>query len=217
VLISALLLGSCGGGGEGGEDGQARTVETTTTTEGEEPTPTSTTVPPRDIALNEVIVQLGDLPTGWSPSAPEDDGEDDSFCEGHDPLNQIEPTEEAESSFQQSDFGPFVFAGAGTYTGDQASEVMDAFAETADACQSFTETDEDGAETTYTISPLSFPDLSDDTFAFRMSATSPLGPFNLDVAAVRKGTVVLIIVNGGLGAADSALTEKLMRTMVDRL
>lgn len=207
VLVGTLLCGACGGGDGGG--GQARTVN---------PTKSSSTAAPRDVALSEVVVQLSDLPTGWSVSPPENEDEaDDSFCEGRDPFNEIPPQAEAESSFQQSDFGPFVDSGASLYTDDEASEVMDRLAEMANACQSFMQTEEDGTETTYTTSPLSFPDLGDDTFAFRVSGSTMLGPINLDVAAVREGAIVLFVGNGGLGAADTQLTEQLLRTMLRRL
>jgi hypothetical protein len=216
VLASAvLLLAGCGGD----DDDQAQTVETTTTERSEDDSSTTTSGGSSD--LNDVVVQLDDLPTGWSVTPPEetDDEGDEQICEGHDPLNAIEPQDEAESGFQESDFGPYVASGAAQYSDDdEASEVIDQFAETANACQTFTETDEDGTVTEYTISPLSFPDLGDETFAFRMSATSPLGPFAVDVAVARQGEFMVSIFNAALGTApDSALTESLTQTMLGRL
>lgn len=217
VLVGALLCAACGGGDD--EGGQARTVEATTTTEGDTPTSTSTTAATPDVALAQIVVQLTDLPTGWSVSPPDDDEEDDdTFCEDMDPFNEIPPQEEAESSFQQSDFGPFAASGASRYADDdEASSVMDLLTEMANKCQTFTETDEDGTETSYTITPLSFPNLGDDTFAFRMAGATPFGPINIDIASVRQGEIVISLVNGGLGQVDSALTETLTRKMHDRL
>jgi hypothetical protein len=216
ILVGGALIAGCGGGDDA--DGQARTVDPTSTTVKEKAS-TTTTASSKDVDLDQVVVQLSDLPTGWSVSPPDSEDEtDDSFCEGQDPFNEIKAKEEVESSFQQSDFGPFVASGASIYTGDdQADEVMGLLTTMANKCQKFTETDDDGTKTEYTISPLSFPDMADDTFAFRMSAMSPFGPFNLDVAAVRDDDTVVSIINGGIGAADSDLTESLMRTMVGRL
>lgn len=55
------------------------------------------------------------------------------------------------------------------------------------------------------------------TDPIRTSGSTPFGPLNLDIVAVRDGAVVVSSINGGLGAADSDLSETLMRTMVDRL
>jgi len=219
IIASAVLLVA----GCGSDDGdQAQTIETTTTAPPEEEEDSTTTSEASgDVVLSDVVVQLEDLPSGWSVSPPDDqaDDSDDEFCEGVDPFNEIPPQDEAESSFQQSDFGPFIGSGAAHYTDeDEASEVIDLVSETANACQSFTETDEDGTETEYTIAPLSFPDLGDETFAFRVSASSLFGPFALDVAAVRDGEFTVSIIAGGFGAPpDSELTEELAQTMLDRL
>lgn len=215
LAVAALVAAGCGGGDD---DGQARTVEppTTTTTEPSEDTTTTTAAP---AALDAVVLQLGDLPTGWSVSPPdEEEDTSDDFCDGADPFNEIAAQEEAESNFEQSELGPFAASGASVYEDDdQAGEVLDLLAAVANDCQSFTQVDEDGAEVEYTITPLSFPDLGDDTFAFRMSATTFIGPLALDMAAVREGSLVVTVIHGGFGAVDSALTETLMRTMLDRV
>lgn len=146
-------------------------------------------------------------------------GEDDEgFCEGRDPFNEVEPVDEAETGFQQSDFGPFVFADAARFTAGGAERVVDAVAEMGQACQSFTQAEDDGTETAYTISPLSFPALGDDAVAFRMTgANEAFGSLTLDVVAVRVDEVVVALINGGLGAADTGLTETLTRAMIERI
>lgn len=216
-LLSVAALVCAGCGGDDG-DGQARTVEASTTTT-TEPSEDSTTTSAAPAALDAVVLQLTDMPTGWSVAPPdEDDDDSDDFCDGADPFNEIEPKEDAESNFQQSEFGPFASSGASIYEDDdQAGEVLDLLADMANDCQSFTQVEDDGTETEYTITPLSFPDLGDDTFAFRMSATTFLGPLTLDGVAVRDGDLVVTIVHGGIGAVDSALTESLMRDMLDRV
>lgn len=228
VLALALVAGSCGD-----DDDQARTVDVTTTTTGASEAPdgtatesaetaetaTTTTEASASSAMDSVVVTLQDLPTGWTASTPEDDDEDDDeICDGQDPFNAVEPVEEAESNFEQGSFGPFLSSIAGRYAGtDEAQGVLDAVADAVDQCQTFTDVDEDGNETTYTFAALSFPKLGDDTYAARLSATTPFGPLALDFAFARDGDAVVAIINGGLGAADTALTESMLRLMVERL
>lgn len=218
----ALLALAAGCGGDDG-DGNARTVEgpeSSTTAEATEARggdggPTETGATP----LEEVVVQLGDLPTGWTATPPDnEDDADDEICDGQSPLDEVEPVEEAESNFQQGDLGPFVVSIAGRFPDeDTAGSVLDRLADTVDACQTFTEVEEDGTEVSYTFEALSFPDLGDDTYAARLSGSTPLGPLAFDFAFTRVDSHVLGIVNGGFGAADSELTEELLRTMLDRL
>lgn len=222
-VAMAMLAAGCGG-----DDGdRARTVEpTSTTTSSSEPSNTSSDggagnddESSTNAALEDVVVKLSDLPSGWTGSPPEnDDKADDTFCDDADPLVEIEPVQEAEANFQQSDFGPFLVSLAGRYDSeDTAKDVMDRFADAVDVCQSFTEVDEDGVETSYTFSPLSFPDLGDDTYAARLNGTTAFGPVALDMVFTRVDDKVLAVMNGGFGAADTALTEQMLRLMVDRL
>lgn len=226
VLAFSLVGAACGD-----DDGQARTVEATTTstteaaadTEDPDPEPvestTTTTEDAAPSAMGSVVVTLQDLPAGWTTSAQDDDEEeDDDICDDQDPFNEVEPVEEAESSFEQGSFGPFLTSLAGRYTStDEAQRVIDALADAVDQCQTFTEVDDDGTEMTYTFSALSFPKIADDTFAARLSGTTPIGPLAVDFAFARDDDVVVAIINGGLGAADTALTESMLRLMADRL
>lgn len=224
VVAVALVTASCGD-----DDDQARTVDVTTSTMETEPAPaesgtapaTSTTareaVPAS--SMDSVVITLQDLPTGWTASPPEAQApQDEEFCEGQDPFDAVEPVEEAESAFEQGAFGPFLSSIAGRYaSADDAQQVLDALAHAVDQCQTFTEIDDDGTETTYRFTALSFPNVGDDTYAARMSATTPVGPLALDFAFARQGQAVAGIINGGLGEADTALTESTLRLMVDRL
>jgi hypothetical protein len=216
TVLGLLLAFGCGVDDEGG---QARTVETTTTSpEDRDSTTTSTASSAHELDLDAVVVQLGDLPAGWTvtPPDPEDEADDSDEC-AEDP-GGIDTTSDAESGFQQSDFGPFVGSGATEHEDeDEAERTLNAFAEAMAECDGFTQTDEDGATTVYSVSPLSFPQVGDGTFACRMSADTPFGPLNLDIVAARKGAVMLFLVNGGFGAADTELTEQLLTTMIERL
>ena len=225
VVALALVAASCGD-----DDDQARTVEatTTSTTEpaaeleesaaGPEESATTTTEQAPPSAMDSVVVRLQDLPSGWTVSAPDEDEDDDEICNDQDPFNLVEPVEEAESNFEQGIFGPFLSSIAGRYAStDDAQGVLDALADAVDQCQTFTDTNEDGTETTYTFSALSFPNVGDGTYAARLSADGPFGSLALDFALARVDDAVVAVINGGLGAADTALTESMLRLMVDRL
>ena len=169
-------------------------------------------------SMDEVVITLEDLPAGWTTGAADDDESDDDFCGVAAPTDLAEPVEEAESSFQQSDFGPFLSSVAGRFESDEvAAQLLEDFSTGFEACNGYTEVDENGTETTYSIEPLSFPDLGDDTFSVRLAASTALGPFALDVVFTRVDDVLLGVVNGGFGAADTAVTEEAMRIMVERV
>jgi hypothetical protein len=214
-LIAVVALASGCGGDDG--DGQAQTFEETTTTIDETTTTRAEEESPSD--LEDVVVQLGDLPSGWTVNEEDSDAEDDdSFCEDESTAEQPDPPEEAESSFKQSELGPFVSSGAGRYgSAEEAEEAFDFFVEEFAKCDGATDVDEDGTETTYSLSPLSFPDVGDDTYAARMSASTTFGPLEFDIVVERSDSTMLFIFNGGLGEIDTALTEELLRTMDARL
>lgn len=228
IAVLAVLTLAAGCGSD--DDGQARTVETTEAPTSED---TAAETASTDVAVeeeteeegpgdaspvNDVVVRLEDLPTGWSEAPPSAEDDDTSFCDGHDPMAEMTPVEEASSDFQMSDFGPFLSSDAMRFaTADDAQAFIDTFADAVNACSEFTETDDSGTTITYTLAPLSFPDLGDGTFAARMSATTPFGPLSVDFAVTVAGPTVLAVVNGGFGAPDTALTESSMRLMLDRI
>ena len=226
-LAILFVLAACGVT-ENGDDSEARTVEetssttstTSTTAEPESDDETTTTADSGGRgSLDDVVLELDDLPTGWSVSPDDSSESDDTFCDEADPFTDLnEADDKADSDFQQSDFGPFVGSIAAQYGGDSDAEgVLDSFENAVEACREFTETDEDGATITYRFDPLSFPQLGDDTFATRLSATTVLGPFAFDIVIARVDDTVAGVFHGGFGGIDSALTEELLREMVDRI
>lgn len=222
----ALALGACGGDDD---DGLAQTVTTTSTTSttpsapaeraGDEPSTTTTAAPgPRD--PQAILLKLEELPTGWTTSPPdeEDDGTSDMDCFAEAAGEDFDDQADAEVAFQQSDFGPFIGASVTVEeSGDAAQERVDLFATGMQACDGYTETDEDGNETTWTVSPLSFPDLGDGTFAARMGTTTFMGPMNVDIVVTRVDEVIVFTAHMSIGAADSELTERVQRLQVDRV
>lgn len=105
--------------------------------------------------------------------------------------------------YQASKLGPFVGVTLTSYTETPATGVFDDLAHALSTCPKFTSTSSKGAKTNYTVAPLKFPNLGDQTFAMRMTITSKSGPFTLkmtaDVAMATKGAASVAVVNAGLG------------------
>lgn len=218
--VLASLAAGCGG--EAGDNDTASVggsvAENTTTTGRDEAT---TTEAESEAAMADVVVQLDDLPSGWTVQPPDEDDDDDSDLCGTgagDPLEAIEAVDEANSGFGQSEFGPIVLSGASRLDSEEVAEGgIDQVQALFDDCESFTEVDDEGQETVYAVSEMSFPDLGDDSSGYRMTANSLLGPIAIDFAFVREGEVVLVVAQVAFGATDPSLTEQLIRTMLDRL
>jgi hypothetical protein len=171
----------------------------------------------------EIIITLDDMPTGWSPSAEDDEEEDsgeggsclDSVFNSSSDLfasNSDVPT--AEASFSQSDFGPFLGAAVATEV-EQADELFEGLAERFAACDGTT--DDQGY--TYAVLPVSFPALGDDTFATRIDGEGNGSfPISMMLVLARVDDVVIFTFGAAvMGAYDAALVEQATRTMVDRV
>jgi hypothetical protein len=194
----------------------------------------NSTVPPQTTATpvpdghdpNEIIITLADMPTGWSPTPPEeedDDSDDDLACldaafesvglgEG---VENEKDYPQAEAGFSQSEFGPFIlsFVVSGM-DGGLLSDFMDVLPEAFASCDG--ETDPDG--TTYSVLPISFPDLGDQTFATRLDGTGAMLPISMVLVLTRVDDVLIYSANAALGGGiDAALLEDLTRVMVDRI
>ncbi|MDY7102432.1 MAG: hypothetical protein S0880_14715 [Actinomycetota bacterium] len=238
VFVAAAAMGACSGDG----DGRARpvdaaaarstvpsTLESTDTTAAASsgPDAAASSSPPAtapgaaDERAAAIVLRLEDLPAGWSSQPPDEDEDDEpgGFCDDVDPFDAIEPAAEATSEFTQSDVGPFLTANALVFPDVAgAAATIDAAAEIADACRSYTAITDDGTETDYRIEPLAFPAYGDDTFAMRITATTTFGQLTFDYAYARDDDTVVTVANGGFGeAADSALTESAVRTMTARM
>jgi hypothetical protein len=177
--------------------------------------------------LSQYLLTLDDLPSGWSPS-PEESDEDESSTTTDPPEcsdigeEEVEDAEgevnEASVEFQQSTFGPFVSNGIIAYeSSGEAEQAFDTIIDGINTCQTFTETDESGNETTYTFAPLSMDDYGDQTFATVLRGTSPFGPFEANFVFVRDGPYLAFVLTAGFGAAPPIDISELVATAVDRL
>lgn len=233
ACLAAITLAACSGGG----DDRARTVEGLTETETTATTAPATadddtTSPEEEPAasgdLDDLVLTLDDMPSGWTTAPELSEGDDDdtagsdtSFCGVDDAELDIddEATRSAEAAFKESDFGPFVLHAIGEVPDPAVAEqALDTMLDAASQCEEWTETDDEGAEITYSISPLSFDNVGDDTIAFRMSADTEMMPLTIDMVMWKQGSYLsLVSVFGVGGGSDADLLTELVEEAAGRL
>ncbi len=155
------------------------------------------------------LLEVADLPTGWS-AEPDDGDEDDAADEdGTDDddsdmaedcgidggllPDDIEPLAQVERQFAKGMVGPFVFAGIARYAEGEAETALDRFDDMVQQCRQFSSTDEDGIETSGTMQPVSFPSFGDQSFAARMTIESEGMAGQGELVAVRQGDELLLM------------------------
>lgn len=166
-------------------------------------TPVPTEEPPPQIA--RLLLQLDDMPTGWTVAPPTaDDASDDdtALCGQPDVASRVSPLEKGETDFRQSELGPYFFQGVATYKRGDAERAIEYAAELVKNC-TFWADSSDGTTVTWQIQPLSFPKIGDETFAARMSTSDiPLfGVAQFDFVYFRRGSVVEALIYGAVGPA----------------
>lgn len=160
--------------------------------------------------LAKAALTLEDMPAGWTVSTPSKDDDDDDICGAE---QKLTPKNSVDADFKQSDFGPFFATRLSLFSLSDAKKAMEDIRDVFKGCTTWTSGDNPPA--VYTISPLSFPRLADDTFAVRVSTTGvPLfGTMQVDVVYVRRGPVVSVLGYVALGpaAAGTSPLEDLAR------
>lgn len=179
---------------------------------------------PEDDLAQSLLLEVPELPTGWTLSEVGMDDDDESETDdeegicGAPPIDaQVEASGEAERSFQASQLGPFAFHLIGLFATEDEAEQAFELTRQAFSCEQWTDVDETGEETVWQISPLSFPNPGDETFAVRINATSDGFAFEGDVIAVRVGRSFMVIQNLGLGAVDSETTIAIVDAAVAKV
>lgn len=213
IAALALVATSCGDDEDPSE--RADTIEeTTSTTTGsssgdaadDTDAPEEQDDPAVVAQLEEQLLEVADLPTGWS--AEPDDGEDDESDEDADGdsdmaedcgvegsllPDDIEPLAQVERQFVKGMVGPFLFTGLARYAEGDAETALDRFDEMVQQCREFSSTDEDGVETSGTMQPVSFPSFGDQSFAARLTIESEGMAGQGDLVAVRQGDELLLM------------------------
>lgn len=185
----------------------------------ESPTPTPAATPmPLEAQLSEALLTLEDMPTGWTTGPPVAAGGagDLTLC-GVEP--QASPSAQVRVGFQQSEIGPFVEQTVYAFPQGEATQAMAEALAASESCSEWTETNEDGTQTTWRASLMAFPDVGDETLALRVSAEAPiLGTLTMDLVYVRRGDLVTGVAHSTWGfAVDSEQTEAFVRRADEKL
>ena len=228
LLVALLLVAGCGGD---------RAPRATTVTDGagsgtrvaDASAAESTPAVPQDAAGEELtkrearaaLPKVTDLPTGWSTDPDKVAGDDESagdtderYSPGRckavfEPLDKLDGkrTVRQEATFRKSVLGPYLAVGIASYSGEMKDEQFAAVVEAFNDCPSFTVTDADGPAK-FTASPLSLPNLGDETLALRFAASAQDTDFEVDAISVRVGHNVISVLQIALAGLDSGASEK---------
>jgi hypothetical protein len=169
--------------------------------------------PAIDARLHGALLALADMPPGWTTTDPSPDGGATSadFCGV--PSVESQELGKAEADFQGGQLGPFFTEELAQIKPGVAKSQLDALAQALPGCQPQTETQDDGSALTYTVSPLAFPTLGEQTVAVRLKVDGSLLPIQGDAVFIRRANSVAIValLAVGLAGPDEALTEMLAR------
>ncbi len=118
--------------------------------------------------------------------------------------------------FQQSEIGPFLVHAVAAYPTGVAVQVLTGLAATVGSCRQITVRDTEGSLTQWEVSLVPFPQLGDQTVAFR--EYQAVNQVEALVVYIRRGDVVAVLVDIAVRAAvDRRQTELLARRADEKL
>lgn len=230
--IVLLLTVACGGG----DDERAETVS--------QPSPTPTVPASPDTASQDddgdddgaddagaaepveaeaALLRVADMPTGWSRTAEQDDGDDEDAPAGDPTLcdtelgEQFETISDASVQFSAGQMGPFVDHAVGVYEDGQAEQALTAVLDALGSCEEWTEDTDDGP-VTYRASPMSFPTVGDQTVAVRLDVEAEMMAATADMIAWRRGDALsMVMASAVFDAPDSEQIEEIVAAADERL
>lgn len=196
VIAAALVLAACTSG-----SGPKKVADTTSPSSTAESTTTEPTTAESALTAAELedrLLDIDDLPAGWEATdnmSSEGDGEDDAFCPGADrAFEPFDENEAGEVTFEQEEIRSVVAQLGATVTADQYDTAIAAL----DVCigQEWTDTDDDGTETSFVMEAGSAPTLGNDSTSYRITGTLTGGQFTMDAVfgRVDGGASMLMVV-----------------------
>lgn len=222
VLVSlvALSLTACSSGG-GEKDVPKRAGEPAS----KEAASEYTTLSKAD--LKSVVLTLDDMPAGYAVDTDEDEeSEDDDFTSGDPGCKELVDStdgdkyklDEAEASFTQGDFGPFVAESVTTTKPGKADDSLSEGRRALDSCGSYLSGQGDDA-VKFKVGRLSFPNLGDETLAYSLTGEASGFPFSGQIVVIRFGDNIVFLSALGIGDAkvDSTDLEAIARTAAQRV
>lgn len=235
ILAGLAILGSACGGGD---DDRADTIQATpapptahstqpATTAPTSPVGTSAPVPAPSATVQSTastptqsrgagdpargLLVLADMPTGWTastPSANNDDGP--KLCDV--PPPNPRPAR-ADAEFERSSLQQIRHIVTAYQPGSGRAD-YERITGALSKCTEWKWSDSSGSYTAK-VSPLSFPKLGEQTFAYRVAITAPGAVASVDVVYIRVGDVISAVEHYAFGlvsaTVDSAVTEQVAR------
>lgn len=226
VAVAGLAVAACGGGDD---DASVPTVtfapsitQPSTTapspatsepasTPTVSPTTAMVTWPPSQELLDQAVLPISDMPTGWA--AIPDDGEDSEPPCGVG-ISTIAGVDEIPSGRAQyaedENFGPLVMLSAGVLPPDLGNlDVLGTLEEAMLDCR----TNIEGFDVSY--SELSYPTLGDQSFALRQSATKDGTTVIFDAVQARSGDVVIQVAGADFFGDATDILEQFAERQLD--
>lgn len=197
---------------------------TPTSTNTPTPTPTFTSTPtPKPLTqadLEKALISLDDLPAGWAVRPGEDKGNEASketftfLCQEY----QRKAIDSASVDFQKSQLGPFLSHSVTVYPPGEAGSQLVKMHSAVDQCPTFKDT-QNGTTFDWTVTPISFPQLGDQSFAIRLSSEFALGIIEVDSVYIQIGDTITSVqyMVMGLQSIDSTQTEQFARMAEGKL
>lgn len=207
ALTGALTLAACG---DDAPPELARTVGDPSATAAPDPGQ-QTDLPEVDLEaagrqlssteVDATLPEVSALPSGWAVDPDNILGDDDeeesgetrvvpercrTVFESMQELNTAEPEAEGDVTFQESEVGPFVGASVSSFAEEVPEDRFDALVDGLSECREFS-VEEAGEVTNLTVSPLSFPNLGEDSIALRFTGDTRGSDFTMDVVSIRVG------------------------------
>jgi hypothetical protein len=221
VALLALLAVACGGDDDNNraDTTEKRAQTPTPSTEPDEPDPPVLAPDQAQAAL----LTVQDFPTGYAsvPSTFGESSETEGLCNGP---NLVARTTGA-TAVASAEFARNTTSGDGFHVAvfgysdeDGAERLIASTKALSESCSSFLTPLADGTPATATVGALSFPQIGDETLAFRttINDTPETVVAITESVYARVGTVVVVIEQNGL-YIDTAETERVARLAVSRV
>ena len=155
--------------------------------------------------LEQLLVPIDDMPSGYSMDASDDDDDDPTRLCGRPAISESIPHEaQAEVTYLGGQAGPGLFEQLTSYSSEGgATTALDAARDALGSCTEFEDTDDDGTVTRYTIAALSFDNIADDQIASALgSRVRPVLGHVRHRRHAHAGNVIML--TGGLSVISAA-------------
>lgn len=159
----------------------------------------------------QALPSVADMPTGWSVDPDNtlgDDGDDDSVirparCDdlfnGLDDLSE-DPAATSDVTFTAGALGPFLGVEVSSMPNEVPDDALGAVLDVLDSCSTF-KLDDGNEVSTLTASPLSFPNLGQESVAVRFDVKSPSADFSFDLIGIRIGHNMVTVTQASFAAS----------------